>query len=380
LADIDCFDCGGYYGGGGGDSQLVAGNAIVFPEAHYKQEITGQAEYCYSYPIENGCARWDNATGVCEGPYYTGSIQCTRPLDSEEEWCTGDIYECESDGSSCEIATDIALTENCSTQDRYRSWQHYTFEVLSLANPDAPVLAPTVSTPVGDEGTLAIANGTNIYFSYQQPLEIEDDPRPYVKRFVRLLDVSNSGAPELGAGINVPGDVIAVDGTAIFTRDIVWDDYEAETLIARLELDGDVARLRAQRLFDQRMVQNVTVDGAGHVLVSHDPVWSYINQEEDEEHMLSILNQSSLAVEGATPIDSWASFATAKDGKALFSVSGGVLVVNIEDATAPVAQAYFATDGYWQSNVLLDRGEILMAAGPYGIHRFDSGTYNLRSK
>jgi hypothetical protein len=382
LTDIgfaaDCFDCGGRYYGGGGPSQLVAGKAIVFPETHHKYETTGQAEYCYSYPNNGGCERATNEG--CEGSYITGSIQCTRPLDETEAWCTGDIYECDGDGTSCELAPDAAVTENCSIQEQYRSWTHYSFEVLSLENPDAPLLAATVETPDADEGTLAIIDGTTVYFSYQQPLDVEDDPRPYVKRFVRKLDVSNPSAPSFGAGINVPGDVIAVDGSSIFTRDIVWDDFDAETLIARLELDGGLARLRAQRLFDQRMVQNVSVDGAGHVLVSHDPVWSYVNNGNQEPHTLSILNEGDLAVAGATEIDNWASFATAKDGKALFNVSGGVLVVNVEDPAAPVAQAYFASEGYWQGKLLLDRGEILMAAGPYGIHRFDSDTYNLRAR
>jgi hypothetical protein len=203
-----------------------------------------------------------------------------------------------------------------------------------------------------------------------------------VRRFFRAIDVSDPAAPALGAGVNIPGDVIAADGDVIYTRDLIWDDTQTETLVARLTVDGNVARLRAQRLFDNRAVAAVQLDGSGHVLVSHDPAWNfhdYYGVRGDAElptHTLSILDDADLAVAGETDVDSWASFMTAKAGRAIYSVAGGLLVLNVEDAASPFAQAYFATNG-WASELLLDGNEILFAAGPYGIYRFDSDTFNL---
>jgi hypothetical protein len=231
-----------------------------------------------------------------------------------------------------------------------------------------------------------IASGSAVYFSYQKPADLPNDPRPYVRRYFRKLDVSNPAAPALGTGINVPGEVIAVDGASIFTRDVVWDELDAETMIARVVVQGGLAHLQAQRLFDDRQVTNVHPDGAGHVLVSHGPAGGYYgyyyygDADEPMPYTLSILGSEALDVQGAADVDAWATFVDAIEGKAIFSVSGGLLLFDVSDPEEPVAQAYYATDSWYTPELVTGGGEIVMAAGPYGIYRFDADAYNLRSR
>lgn len=377
----DCFDCGrgGYYGGN--NSQLVAGDAIVFPTSHSEQRSIGDVEYCYEYAESQGCGVSSDGTSDCPDTYYSGGITCETPESTGVEWCTGEFYECSYSSGECTVVDSVPRTYNgCNTYEQFRYWTWYSFEVLDLSNPDAPSLAPSIEMAHDEEGSSLLASGTDIYVNYQKPATVNDDPRPYVRRYFRKLDVSNPASAELGAAINIPGEVIAVDDGSIFTRDVIWDSFESETLVARLEVDGSVARLRAQRLFDDRYVAAVTPDEAGHVLVSHDPAWSYGSSNNMVGHTLSILDNDDLGVAGSLEVDAWASFNAAKAGKAVFSVSGGLLVINVENAAQPAAQAYFATEGYWMPELLLDGGEILLASGPYGIHRFDSDTYNLRSR
>jgi hypothetical protein len=256
--------------------------------------------------------------------------------------------------------------------------------VLDLSNPDAPSLEPELKAADEEEAVSVIASGSAVYFSYQKPADLPGDPRPYVRRYFRKLDVSNPSAPTLGASINVPGEVIAVDGTSIFTRDVVWDELEAETMVARLVVDGGLAHLQAQRLFDDRQVSAVHPDGAGHVLVSHGPAWNYSgyygSSREEMPYTLSILGSASLNVQGTADVDAWASFVDAVEGKAIFSVSGGLLLFDVSDASEPIAQAYYATDSWYTPELVTGSGEIIMAAGPYGIYRFDADAYNLRSR
>jgi hypothetical protein len=153
--------------------------------------------------------------------------------------------------------------------------------------------------------------------------------------------------------------------------------------VACLTVEGAVARLHAQRLFDDRTVSAVHADGAGHVLVSHDQAWGhydygYYAQTPGGQptHRLSILADSDLAIAGETDVDSWASLMTAKAGRAIYTVSGGILVVNVAEPERPFAQAYFPTNG-WSSELLLDGDDILFASGPYGIHRFNADVFNL---
>jgi hypothetical protein len=95
--------------------------------------------------------------------------------------------------------------------------------------------------------------------------------------------------------------------------------------------------------------------------------------------LLSILDAQSLEVSGEAEVDQWATFTDAKAGRALFSVSGGLLVFNVEDASKPVAQAYFPTVTF-PSDIYFDGQEALFAAGPYGIYRFDTEAFNLLTK
>ena len=318
---------------------------------------------------------------TCPETYTSGGIYCERELPDGEEWCTGNIYTCSYDDNECELAGDVPTERSCYTGENTRYWSSLGFAVLDLRNPDAPALSPEIEAGTNEEAVSVMASGSSVYFSYQKPADLTNDPRPYVRRYFRKLDVSDPGAPTLGAGINVPGEVIAVEGAEIFTRDVVWDELDAETMVARLEVDGSVARLRAQRLFDNRQVTAVHPDGAGHLLVSHGAIWSYTsNYNEPPPYTLSILDSDDLGVRGTAPVDAWASFVDAKDGKAIFSVSGGLLLFDVANPAEPEAQAYFATDSWYTPELVLDGGEILFAAGPYGIYRFDSDVYNLRTR
>ncbi len=220
-----------------------------------------------------------------------------------------------------------------------------------------------------------------VYFSYQTPVVVNKDPRPFVKHYFHAIDVSDPAAPKAATGVNVPGDVIAADSDTIYTRDLVWDDTQTETMVARLTMASGLAHLKAQHLFEKRVVNALQLDGAGHILVSHDGIWNYYsgNSSQSPVNKLTLLDQTTLSSAGETEIDSWATFMTAKAGRAVFSVSGGVLIVNTEDASNPHAQAYFPTTGYG-STMLLDGSDLIFAAGPYGIYRFGSNTYNLLAK
>ncbi len=382
----DCFDCGWGrgWGNGGDNGALVAGEALVFPRYRAQQENTGRVERCYEHATNNGgsCTYRPDGTSTCPETYQTGSIQCVRSLPDGEQWCTGELLTCDYETGECEPTPDIPSQRECYEEDNIRYWSSMSFDVIDLRNPDAPALADDIAAAEDEEAVSVIASGSSVYFSYQKPADVPGDPRPYVRRYFRELDVSNPGAPQLAAGINVPGELIAVDGASIFTRDVVWDSLDAETMIARLVVDGGLARLQAQRLFDERQVTAVHPDGAGHVLVSHGPTWSYYDGSngEPEPYTLSILGSNSLDVQGTAPVDSWATFVDAAAGKAIFSVSGGLLLFNVEDAAEPFAQAYYPIDSWYTPELVLGDGEIVFAAGPYGIYRFDTDAYNLRSR
>jgi hypothetical protein len=381
---IDCFDCGlgyrGYGGYGNSSNHYVIGNAIAFAQATQQMKSLGQVHSCYQNPPYVQCTTDSTGLTTCPEEQYAGGVSCNTPAGGQES-CTGEFYRCNSTTGDCTpIDKPAGTTENCYDNEQFRYWQSYAIDTIDLADPDAPVLAPSVKLATDEEGTSLLAAGDTLYFNFQKPYVVSGDPRGHVKHFFRAIDLSDAQHAEVGKPINVPGDVIASDGDTIYTRDIVWGDTDVRTLVARLMVADSLAHLQTSHLFEDRSVTAVQLDGSGHVLVSSDPSYYYYAPSNQEQvHKLSILDATSLDIAGEADVDSWATFKDAKAGRALYQVGSGLLVFDVRNAAHPSAQAYFPTLG-WPSELFFDGSEILFAAGPYGVYRFDADVYNLLSK
>jgi hypothetical protein len=381
---IACFDC---YPGRGSATSYVVGDALVFASTESAQKSIGTVHRCYEYPTNGGgtcsVSSAPGAKPVCDS-YISGGVQCVT-YKGKPEQCTGGYYECPGDGGDCKELdpAKVKTTRSCSDSEEFRYWQVYAFDPLDVSDPAHLVLGDRVQMDKNDEGTSVYSDGKSLYFNFQRPLEKSNDPRAMVKRFFKQIAFDDPQHGSAGPAINIPGDVIAADGNTIYTRDWVWEDQNPRTLVARLTVDGGLAYLQSSRVFSQRSVSAVKLDGAGHMLVSSDPAYSYAvpvrtpaDPAEQPKHKLSILDAQSLEISGETDVDTWATFQDATNGRALFSVSGGLLVVNVSDPAKPAAQAYFPALG-WPNEIYFDGHEAMFAGGPYGIYRFNTDVFNL---
>ena len=159
----------------------------------------------------------------------------------------------------------------------------------------------------------------------------------------------------------------------IFTRETVWGEEIVETIIARLELYEGLAYLQAMQKFEGQIVENIRLDGDGHLLVSH-------RFAQEVQQYLTVLdaNGDNLGILAQVPTATRAELEVALPGRALFKVPGALLVFNLDEATAPFPQAYFPTLG-WPSEILVEGRDILFAAGRYGIYEFNLDEFNLIS-
>ncbi|HET8940180.1 MAG TPA: beta-propeller domain-containing protein [Polyangiales bacterium] len=392
-----CFDCG--YPSGAPATGYVVGQAIVFASLEPQQTSLGQVTQCDIYAVGRTCTSDSKGLTTCENPYVTGGKTCVTP-DGGEEQCTGGFVECDDTTGECKPTDEPAFTNrNCNRFEQFRYWQSYSFDALDLRNPESPTFAKRVEMPTDEEGTSVFVAGDTLYFNFQKPYEKKDDDRAYVKRFVSMLGFGDPQKPSVGDAINIPGEVITADGTTLYTRDFVWENTDVRTMVARLTVDSGKAHLQASETFKDRQVNAVKLDGAGHVLVSSDPVYPSRgpgiiypamsapgfpgakiagpgSPADQPKNKLSILDDQELEVLGEADIDSWAEFRDAKHGRALYRVPGGLLVVDVADATKPKAQAYFPVAG-WPNDIVFDGDSILFAAGMYGIYRLDAGVFNL---
>jgi hypothetical protein len=380
-AIVDCLGpgCGGYDVHA---QRYVVGQAIVFAAQLPQQKSFGMVHQCTQFPPPTVCSSGPSGNTVCPQPTVSGSRTCTTPKGGQTQ-CSGGFSQCDARGNCTPVAAPPGLQESCNDFEQFRYWQSYAFDALDLRDPDKLSLADRLELPADEEASSLLASGETLYVNQQRPVTVQGDPRSHVKHFARLVDLSDPQHPHSGEPVNVPGDVLAVDGSTLYTRDLVWNDNDARTLVARLILSGNLAHLQASHLFADRSVQTVQLDGAGHMLVSSDPASGNARpagaNSVQAQHKLSILDAQSLDIRGEADVDAWATFKDAARGRALFQVSGGLLLFDVRDASQPKAQAYFATQG-WPNEIFFDGQDILFAAGPYGVYRFDAGTFNLLMK
>ena len=310
--------------------------------------------------------------------YYTGTIEC-RNKSGEEPVCTGGMKRCteQADGSSCVPvdASTISTSRECRWERRRRFWSSLRLEVLDLRNPAQPTFK-TVAFSDDDEFEGLVTAQDSVYPAYKRPIALASDTRGYAKYFFRKVDLTNPSAPAVGSEVNVPGELVAVVGDDYYTRDLRWDEQHwdaAETWLHWVTVSAGVASIRASEHFDNRYVQGLVSDGQGHLLVNHQGV--YWSGDSDYASRLNVYD-AKLTRLSSTVIDDWATLNQAVEGRALYSVPGGFLVLNLEDPAKPRAQAYFPHNGYME-DVEFDGTRAMVASGRYGIQVFDATTENL---
>lgn len=371
------YGCGMMYGSYYDDFSRVLPNALVLGRNLPQQESIGVHEICSRYLGEyKDCVY--RGTDDCE--WSEGQQICQRKLDEEVASCQGGFVHCKrvagvTNCTPLEMAAE-SLREYCSTTELYRYWQSMELDVLDLRNPQAPTLTP-VSFAKDEQALGLVAAGQKLYFTFKRPHVVANDPRAFAKYYFREIGLNNPSTPEVGEPVNVPGQLLAVDGARLFTRDLRWGNELSETWLHALERVSNGARILASQRFEGREVHSVLLDGTARVLVSHRGLWQrplQYGQPRDAD-VLTIYD-AGLEKIGETEVDSFSELTQAVDGRVLFKVPSGLMVVNAQNPAAPYAQAYFPYSGYVRQ-VSYDGQNILLAAGPYGLFQLDATTHNL---
>jgi hypothetical protein len=378
----DCWACGGWWYGTSQDVHAVPGG-LAFLSRHPEQESLGIVESCSTYPVDyaSECVAGEDGASTCT--YTTGGRYCTRPIDAEEAVCSGSFQSCsytyDGDGNYTDYACvdldeeDVQTQTSCSEYEQFRYWTRFVVDVLDVRDPANAALAPELELPHADQGMAARADGSRLWVSFTRPEDVVGSTQAYVRWFARPIDLSNPAQPVAGEAINVPGELVAVDGAAATTRDWLWSDSSVEVAVNQvaLDLDDATATLIATKRFEDEWVYDVKLDGAGHVLVNHrSTAWA-----QGDMNQLAVLD-GALQTLSDVDVDSWATLKDGAAGRALFQVPGGLLVMNLADPSAPFPQAYFPLRG-WPTSIRVDDERLTVPAGRYGVYRFDLDTVNL---
>ena len=398
----DCWDCG-YYGGYGYTPEpTVVGDSLVFPRHIQQKELLGSVHYTYTRPASQSqrysqdC--YDRSSGTYAPKactYHTGGITCSTltRVDGtvESEVCSGSLLTCVQDNqgeTECEEVLASAIPTQTSEREReqYRYWTSYELDVLDLSDATSPVMAPLITLPVEEAAIALVGNESTLHVNYSTPYDVPGDSRPYVRYWTKPIDLSDAAAPVIGQPVNLPGKLLFAQDDTLLTQDYLWGEIVVESSLNKLKLHDGKAYLQGtpHRFVDQQ-VEQVMLDGAGHALVSHRKAY-YANYDEnhydwedyDRTNRMTMVavGGEEFEVRSTVEVDDWASLAGAQSGRALYQVPGGLLVMNLDDATKPRAQAYYPTRG-WPQDVTVSGEDIYFSAGRYGIYTFGLDEENL---
>jgi len=244
------------------------------------------------------------------------------------------------------------------------------------------------------------------------PYTMAGDNRAYVQYFVRIVDLTTPASPVISTPINTPGAVFAVSGNALITRDAKYGDDGIVSTLNTVALQNGVARSLGSRTFEQGRIDHIVVDGAGRAYVTvTDDLWGYDDMpyEEDmvgvadERVMVDVDMASDVAIDyvddyyyygtpgtlqiidletltldvlGTLELNDFASLQIVRENRALLSVPGGMLVVDVADAANPTPTAFYPTGG-WDFTYTTVGNIAVVTAGLYGIYTFDLTADNL---
>jgi hypothetical protein len=166
------------------------------------------------------------------------------------------------------------VSTGCYDRWRRRSWFQVEIATVDLSNPSSPRVGGSVSLAEDDELVGWLVSAGELFVSTLKPVDVADDPRPYVSYFAHRISFADPQRPQVAPPVNLPGDLLAIQGRTAYTRDAVWGEQFIETAIARVHLSGAGPRLRSYQRFPNRSVGPAHVmRRSGVVTLSHEPVW-----------------------------------------------------------------------------------------------------------
>lgn len=237
-----------------------------------------------------------------------------------------------------------------------QSWATVKLHELNLSDLSQPAFAQVDFAP--DRVHSIVANGAKLHVTTWEPLQVPGDQRVYRRHFLKTVDYSMPGAPLVSDAVQVPGQVLHVDGDMVITADGQYaSDGGVDARINRLRLEDDVAVLEASHNVELRDAHDVRLVG-GHVLVSHTERWG-------EALTLDVITLPGLEVASSTPVTEFLTSVMGWTDRHIVYASSGIVAVDVENASSPTLMP--AHLSAWQRQMIRVGDTLIIAAGRSGI-------------
>lgn len=252
-----------------------------------------------------------------------------------------------------------------------RFWSSYTLQVLDLSNAAKPALLEKISMLEDEEAVGIVKDGATLWINYKKAQPVAAGEQPRAKYYIKALDLSVAGMPKLGAEVNVPGQLMAAVGDAIYTVDYDWNDKSTIASLNMLIVRDRLAYLQATHPMPGQVPVGLLLDGK-NVIVSHYDNSRYQNFMSHFE-----AGDKQFTAKSETMLPYYPTLLEARGGKLLVQAGSGFLLYDFSQAVGPFAQAYFPGIS-WGASVTILGNAVYVPSGPYGIYQFTLDTVNLQ--
>jgi LVIVD repeat len=331
------------------------------------------------------------------GCTYAAGEQTCHDHGEGTQFCAGGFAWCTDHGngdSTCEPRAAGELegaTPNtyCEPAQRVRIWRQLELHVVDLSDPAAPTLVDPILLPPEHHALSAHAHGSDLYVSTKVPVAVPGDLRPHAAHYLTRIDLSEPAQPAVAPAVSVPGELIAVQGDSLLMRDAVWGQQFVETALVQIRIAGGHALLQRYHRFAGRSVGNVVSDDSGLVAAKHGQVWGRpwyhaLGAFDDKLSLMHMGPATSPPGAGVPGFDVLSEKAVEHvpepfllaEHRLFLRNYDGLQIIDVSDPAAPVPMAFFQANGAL-SNPLCENGELLVAAGRWGILQIDLDTDNL---
>ncbi|MAD60440.1 MAG: hypothetical protein CMH49_02855 [Myxococcales bacterium] len=423
-----CLDMGYYWWGRPQVELHKVDNGLAIKTLEARRESLGSFESCsiYRRDLTNHFDHLiDNSMPLCSEirtPYderpdqyscqrFSGSIHCKRELGGTFS-CSGQMRSCvhefnegvserECEGVEIDRQDLITWAEQesrrgeCSQYEEERRWGSLRLTMIDLQDLDQPRLADHAYAPAHEHFEGLIAQENQLFYSYSVPVEVEGDRISYVRHFTRSLHDQDLDQVRFNSAVNLPGKLLLKRESLLISKDLIWGAEGAVNAInlTRLNDEGTRAQFISRHLFEGRQLEKLVLNHSGsgeeRLVIAHGIDHRQFGYDfdfgvdentapDDNPYLdrISIFRLNDLEELGSSVSDGWSQLLEVQADKAVFRISGGILLLDISEPTAIESQAYLPMRS-WSPKLTVEGNQIYIAAGRYGVFNLELDQSNL---
>ena len=346
-----------------------------------------QGVTCQDIQGYSRCGRFENSDFTCHG----GLRHCLITA-GEDEWSR----DCEplDEIDYTAIAARQSRRGSCHSYEKTRHWGSLHLNIIEAHDSGELELVGSINAPTHERFEGLIIQEGELYYSYSVPVNVDGDEISYVRHFTRSVSLESMSNPSFNAPVNLPGKLLLKHGDQLVSRDQIWGVEGVISTInfTRLNEEETRARFEGMHSFEGRQIQKLIYDedsqGEARLYVSHSLNYRYWDHWAHEEYAeldaeddprlnrISIFDLSEQSLLGEAASDRWSNLVTVRNGRGVFNVGGGVLMMDLSDPEQISAQGFFPIRG-WSPHFTVEGDEIFAAAGRFGVYKLPLNSSNL---